>query len=103
MRTGLQNVTSCHFSAHHLHPSTFSACCRRGQKKKSRREVIPNILFVNKPHFSSESSLSNIVDLEAVEDEERRARSEPRQLKKHSSQLMLRIPSKSVGNFEVVL
>ena len=57
---------------------------------------IPDILFVDKPHFSSESDLSNIVDLEEGGRSGRRSRSEPRRSSrdKHTAEIVVRVPSR---------
>merc|ERR1712037_1028442 len=80
---------------------TISDTLRRaGRRKKTRvRCDIPNFLFVNKPHFSSDESLADQRrELERLSRQGRRTRgiSEPREVGGHQyrSQLMLRVPSR---------
>ena len=79
---------------------TISETLKRNTKRKrSKRDDIPNFLFVNKPYFSSEESIDNIpLDVSTPKSEQTRSSydtSEPKTMgKQFRSELMLRIPSR---------
>ena len=59
---------------------------------------IPNFLFVNKPHFSSEESIDEVsIVVSTPKTENKRGshrKSEPKMSKQYRSEFMLRIPSR---------
>ena len=79
---------------------TISETLKRNTKRKrSKKNDIPNFLFVNKPYFSSDESIDNI-PLEVSTPKSEQTKSsydicEPKKMgKQFRSELMLRIPSR---------
>ena len=65
------------------------------KRKKSKRNDIPNFLFVNKPHFSSEESVNELENEDLKSEYHQTKKSEPKTLgKQYRSELMLSIPSR---------
>ena len=79
---------------------TISETLKRNTKRKrSKRDDIPNFLFVNKPYFSSDESIDNIpLEVSTPKSEQTKSSHdscEPEKMgKQFRSELMLRIPSR---------
>ena len=79
---------------------TISETLKRNTKRKrSKKNDIPNFLFVNKPYFSSDESIDNIpLEVSTPKSEQAKSShdsSEPKKMgKQFRSELMLRIPSR---------
>ena len=71
---------------------------RTAKRKRSKKNDIPNFLFVNKPHFSSEESIDEVSIVvstpKSVNKRGSCGKSEPKTSKKYRSEVMLRIPSR---------
>ena len=72
---------------------------RTAKRKRSKKNDIPNFLFVNKPHFSSEESIDEVSIVTSTPTSEHkrgsRGKSEPKTKgKQYRSEVMLRIPSR---------
>ena len=78
---------------------TISDTLKRNTKRnRSKKNDIPNFLFVNKPYFSSEESVDSVpIDVSTPRSEQTRSSQSHEQKKmgmQYRSELMLRIPSR---------
>ena len=79
---------------------TISDTLKRNTKRnRSKKNDIPNFLFVNKPYFSSEESIDSVsIDVSTPRSEQKRSSHDSSEQKKmgiqYRSELMLRIPSR---------
>ena len=79
---------------------TISDTLKRNNKRnRSKKNDIPNFLFINKPYFSSEESIDSVpIDVSTPRSEQTRSSHDSSEQKKmgmqYRSELMLRIPSR---------